>query len=185
MKRLRLRRPSPAFVLAMIALIVALGGTAYALGRNTVGTKQVKNNSLTGKDIKEKKVGPVDGAVKFNKGANEGSTVVLAKNKRFAVVGNCDEGDAVTPSGFQQPGTWIGIRNRGQDNGYADTTDDDDADFDIGDGVAFNYQDGGDEGEAILRNGHWIAVEGSIDFQSSDTTQFSTDCRFAGYAEFN
>jgi hypothetical protein len=60
------RSPSPAMVVACIALIVALGGTGYAaiiLPANSVGTKQlkrnavvskkVKNNSITGADVRE------------------------------------------------------------------------------------------------------------------------------------
>jgi hypothetical protein len=45
------RRPSPALVIAIIALIVALSGTAVAakggLGKNTVGSKQLKSASVT------------------------------------------------------------------------------------------------------------------------------------------
>jgi hypothetical protein len=43
-------RPSPALVVATVALIVALGGTSYAaftLPKNSVGTKQLKNNAVT------------------------------------------------------------------------------------------------------------------------------------------
>lgn len=53
--------PSPSMVVAVMALIVALSGSAYAAatinGKNikkgTVTTKQVKNKSLTGTDIKD------------------------------------------------------------------------------------------------------------------------------------
>jgi hypothetical protein len=54
MKR-RLRAPSPAFVISLIALFVALGGTTYAatsLPKNSVGTKQLKKNAVTGVKIK-------------------------------------------------------------------------------------------------------------------------------------
>jgi hypothetical protein len=51
MKRILLRRrPSPALILSAMALFVALGGTAYAL---TITGKNVKNNSLTGADIRD------------------------------------------------------------------------------------------------------------------------------------
>ncbi len=41
-------RPSPAMVVAIIALICALTGTAYAaLGKNSVGTRQLKSKSVT------------------------------------------------------------------------------------------------------------------------------------------
>src|SRR5829696_3318233 len=43
-------RPSPAIILSLLALFVALGGTSYAL---TVGSAQVTNNSLTSADIKD------------------------------------------------------------------------------------------------------------------------------------
>jgi hypothetical protein len=48
-------RPSPAMVVATIALLVALGGTGYAatvLPANSVGTVQVIDNSLLKKDFK-------------------------------------------------------------------------------------------------------------------------------------
>jgi len=43
------RRPSPALVISIIALIVALTGTAYAagLGKNSVGSRQLKSKAVT------------------------------------------------------------------------------------------------------------------------------------------
>jgi len=53
MRRISSRRPSPALVISMIALFVAIGGTAFAaIGQNTIGTKQVKPNSLNSGDVK-------------------------------------------------------------------------------------------------------------------------------------
>jgi hypothetical protein len=55
MSTLRLRAPSPALVVSVIALIVALGGTSYAaltLPNNSVGTQQLKNGAVTTKKIK-------------------------------------------------------------------------------------------------------------------------------------
>ncbi len=49
MSRLGIRRPTPALVVSMIALIVALGGTSYAafsVPNNSVGTSQLKNGSV-------------------------------------------------------------------------------------------------------------------------------------------
>jgi hypothetical protein len=45
--------PSPAMIIAIVALIVALGGTALAagLGKNSVGTKQLKSKAVTGPKI--------------------------------------------------------------------------------------------------------------------------------------
>jgi hypothetical protein len=50
MKLLTSLRPSPAMVVACIALAVALGGTSYAaitLPKNSVGPKQLKKNAVT------------------------------------------------------------------------------------------------------------------------------------------
>ncbi len=67
-------RVSFANVISVLALFVALGGSAYAfhLGKNSVGSKQlkknavsgakVKNNSLTGSDINEATLGIVPSA---------------------------------------------------------------------------------------------------------------------------
>lgn len=77
-------RPSPAMIVAIIALIASLSGSAYAaLGKNTVGPRQLKakavktgkisnnavngakvaNNSLTGQDINLNALGTVPAAV--------------------------------------------------------------------------------------------------------------------------
>jgi Collagen triple helix repeat (20 copies) len=50
MRWLRLSRPSPALVVAVTALVIALGGTGYAaitLPANSVGTQQLKNRSVS------------------------------------------------------------------------------------------------------------------------------------------
>lgn len=55
MKHLVRLRPSPAMVVACIALTVALGGTSYAaikLPKNSVGTKQLKTNAVTSPKVK-------------------------------------------------------------------------------------------------------------------------------------
>jgi hypothetical protein len=55
-----LRRPSPAMVVACLALLVALGGTGMAaatqLARNTVGTPQLKDGAVSNPKIKNNAV---------------------------------------------------------------------------------------------------------------------------------
>ncbi len=54
--RSRVRRPSPAMVVACAALIVALGGTSYAairLPKDSVGSKQIKTNAVTTSKVKD------------------------------------------------------------------------------------------------------------------------------------
>jgi hypothetical protein len=55
MTRLRRYRPTPAMVVACIALAVAMAGTGYAataLPRNSVGAVQLKNNAVTAAKVK-------------------------------------------------------------------------------------------------------------------------------------
>ena len=55
-----LRRPSPAMVVACLALLVALGGTGMAaatqLARNSVGTPQLKDGAVSNAKIKNNAV---------------------------------------------------------------------------------------------------------------------------------
>ena len=72
MKRLVRMRPSPAMVISLIALFVALGGTSYAVATGSIDSREVRNYTLTGKDmrkdgvggvtIKESRLGPVPSA---------------------------------------------------------------------------------------------------------------------------
>jgi hypothetical protein len=72
-KRRRLRPPSPALVVAGLALLVATAGTATAGGRHfpEFNGIDIIDNSLTGKDVKNKSLRPADfrGSVRGAKGA--------------------------------------------------------------------------------------------------------------------
>jgi hypothetical protein len=66
MSRLLGHRPSPAMVVAMLALFVALAGTSYAaikLPANSVGTKQIKANAVVSSKIKNGSLSVKDFAV--------------------------------------------------------------------------------------------------------------------------
>src|SRR4051812_44075450 len=57
MKRLAVRRPSPAMVVALLALFVAMGGTGYAalkLPKDSVGAKQIKRNAVKTSKVKNR-----------------------------------------------------------------------------------------------------------------------------------
>lgn len=58
MRRIHLRRPSAAMVVACIALTVALGGTSYAtisqlIPDNAIGTAQLKDGSVTSMKVRD------------------------------------------------------------------------------------------------------------------------------------
>ena len=70
MSTLKQRRPSPAMVVAVIALVAALGGTAYAaqsinggsIKKQTIGAGKLKHKTLTGYQINTDKLGVVPAA---------------------------------------------------------------------------------------------------------------------------
>jgi hypothetical protein len=99
MRLLRRCLPSPAMVVACLALLVALGGTGYAaikLPANSVGTKQlkrgavtgvkVKRNALTGTHINESRLGLVPLAAT----AGSASTATTAATAGSAPVARLD-----------------------------------------------------------------------------------------------
>jgi hypothetical protein len=68
MTRLLRRRPSPAMIVALLALFVALGGSSYAavkigardIARGAVGTRAIANNSIRSADIRNATVSGAD-----------------------------------------------------------------------------------------------------------------------------
>jgi hypothetical protein len=67
MKRVRLGRPTPALVISILALFIALGGTVYAASKisgksikpNSIPANRLKKHSLSGKQINLTKLGTV------------------------------------------------------------------------------------------------------------------------------
>jgi hypothetical protein len=92
-------RPSPALVVSLIALFVALGGTSYAafaVPANSVGTKQLKNAAVTGAKIK-------NGAVTASKINAAGLTV---PNADHATSADTALSPGTLPSGKTEIGTY-------------------------------------------------------------------------------
>jgi hypothetical protein len=56
----RLVRQSPAMIVAMLALFVALTGTAVATTSALITGAQIKNSSITGADVKNRSLRPID-----------------------------------------------------------------------------------------------------------------------------
>lgn len=88
-------RLSPAFIVASLALFVGLGGVGYAAA--TIGSAQIKNNSVQGKDIKNSTVQGKDiknGTIKSGD---------ISKGTRDALKGQT--GSAGTPGTPGTPGS--------------------------------------------------------------------------------
>jgi hypothetical protein len=105
------RRPSPALVIAGLALFLAIGGgsaialkgtntvdagdlkknsvKAAEIARNAVRSPEVKDNSLKGVDINEATVGPVDGDVRYSFNLSFGQSQQVAQIGAFTLTAEC------------------------------------------------------------------------------------------------
>src|SRR4051794_16172788 len=99
---LRLRLPSPAMVVAVIALIVALTGSAIAasrviikkpsqLGKNVVTSKAVKNGALSGADLKLASLGTVPTASNAGHATVADHANSIPSPEAYRLVGNPGE----------------------------------------------------------------------------------------------
>jgi hypothetical protein len=56
MRALKRWRPSPATVLASIALFISLGGVSYGFATGSIDSREIKNNTVASKDIRNNQV---------------------------------------------------------------------------------------------------------------------------------
>jgi hypothetical protein len=130
MSKLRSKRPSPALVISIIALFVALGGSAYAAKKigtsgikaNAITTAKIKKNAVTGAKVKEGTLGTVPSATTaenfsryFTSGlkkASVGQQIPIASNGPFSFTGVCNdlgggEFEALIKATTSQPGSFF------------------------------------------------------------------------------
>jgi hypothetical protein len=103
MKRFRLKTPSPALVISVIALVMAMAGTGYAAFK--VGTKNIKNGAVTTKKLhngavttKKIKNGAVTAATLDLGGASPAAFARISSTGVLDVANSKNVG-SVTPSG--------------------------------------------------------------------------------------
>jgi hypothetical protein len=104
-KRIVLRRPSPALVVACIALFVALGGVSYGLATgsidsreirdNTIRSKDVRNNSVYSRDIRNNDVRDIDIRNGTIKGRDVAKNTLTGDNVNFAKLGQVPDAAAL------------------------------------------------------------------------------------------
>lgn len=104
--------PSPAMAVALVALFMAMGGSAYAgakLTKNSVTNKTIKNNAVTGKKVKN---GSITGAdIKANS-----LTGTQINEATLGKVGDAETVDGIDSTGFAPAKsvlTWNVAMNRG------------------------------------------------------------------------
>ena len=111
----RKRRPTPATVISLVALFVALGGTAFALQRNSIASRHIVNgkvkaadlgqgsvksrhvgrDALTGADIREKRLDqPLDDLT------YKSVAVIARANDQTTVTIPCPDGQLPITGGF-------------------------------------------------------------------------------------
>ena len=56
MRRLKPLHPSPALVIACIALFVAMGGVSYGFATGSIDSREIKNGAVTTKDLRNNEV---------------------------------------------------------------------------------------------------------------------------------
>ena len=49
--------PSPAMLVALIALFLSMGGVSYGLATGVIDGREIRNNTITYKDVKSDKLG--------------------------------------------------------------------------------------------------------------------------------
>ena len=106
-----MKRPSHATVVAYLALFVALGGSAYAvgnLGKNTVGAKQLKKNAVTTAKVKNE---AITGA-KVKKGTLTGAQINVSTLGQVPTAQTAQT--AQTANSLPQPEPWHVIGTPGE-----------------------------------------------------------------------
>lgn len=97
--RLPFSRPSPALVVATLALFVAMGGTGYAV--NKINGRQIVKNSITGKKLKKDTLGGRE--IKETK---LGKVPASATADSASTAGNADKLDSLDSAAFQRGARW-------------------------------------------------------------------------------
>jgi hypothetical protein len=98
-------RPTPALAVALLALVVALTGTSYAAVH--IGSSQIKNNSVKGKDVKDGNLtgkdvrdGALTGADVQDKSLTSADVDRSCAASDLLVMGACIDKAATGPSSF-------------------------------------------------------------------------------------
>ncbi len=122
MRRLLRQRPSPAMIVALLALFVALGGSSYAaikigagnLKRGAVGSRAIANNSIRSTDVRNGTLRGTD--VKNDSLTNADIDNRDLQAKSAASASNADKLDGLDSTGFTRGA--CGTQN-GAIHGYA------------------------------------------------------------------
>jgi hypothetical protein len=139
--KLKRLRPSPAMIVALVALVAALGGTAYAAGRingnsiekQSIGGGKLKKKTLTGYQVNVNKLGTVPSshralstlwAVVHNPAGPNNATLTRASDPTISVTEAGGAVDVIFPGNVSVCANVAGRNNDGTSppqSGYAQT----------------------------------------------------------------
>lgn len=88
--RFILRRPSPALVIACIALFVAMGGVSYGFATGAIDTREVKNETIRGKDVRNGTLTTKDLRNNEVRGADIRNSTIGGRDVAFNTLGGND-----------------------------------------------------------------------------------------------
>ncbi len=130
---MKLSRPSPALVIACLALFVSLGGVSYGvatgfidsreLKNNTIRTQDLRNNDIRGKDVRNSSIQGRDVAFNTLTGSDISET-------RLSKVPDADMLDGVSSGGFLRSDA-AGFAPITLDDDWSGVTDQPGPEFDV------------------------------------------------------
>ncbi len=86
----RLRRPSPALVIACVALFASLGGVSYGFATGEIDGREIKNGAVTNKDIRNGTVVTKDLRNNEVRGADIRNSTIGGRDVAFNTLGGND-----------------------------------------------------------------------------------------------
>lgn len=96
------RRPSPALVIACLALFVSLGGVSYGLATGAIDSREIKNNSVRSKDVRNRSL----------RGKDVGTARLGGRTIKEATLGSVPGAEGVTHTAVVRA-DGLKIRGRG------------------------------------------------------------------------
>jgi hypothetical protein len=89
-RRLPLRRPTPALVIACIALFVSLGGVSWGFATGTIDSREIRNGSVLGKDIRDGTIATKDIRNNEVRGADIRNSTITGRDVALDTLGGFD-----------------------------------------------------------------------------------------------
>jgi hypothetical protein len=88
--RIRLRRPSPALVIACLALFISLGGVSYGFATGEIDGREIKNGAVTNLDIRNGTITTKDLRNNEVRGADIRNSTIGGRDVAFNTLGGND-----------------------------------------------------------------------------------------------